>query len=259
MILDDVHARPDLRGIAITSAGITGLSYPSTIVELCGTTYDTVAEYEVGVSLDAHDKGVHMSRLVELVHVTAPSIRLDQLEGLVDATTERLHAERASWSITFPFFVDRRAPVTRAVGKLSCTGHLLISGSPGEVTAVVAVTVPITTLCPCSKAISDYGAHNQRSLLRIEATLAPGQVVGLTELAELGLCAGSAPVFPVLKRPDERFVTMYAYEHPKFAEDVVRDVALQLRHDRRLVKACLRVDNLESIHGHDAYAIVTVP
>lgn len=251
----DVQSRQDSRGIALAEAGIAALKFPALFELEPGATQATVATARVSVALPASDKGTHMSRFVELVSEPDLVFSVSSNAALAERVRERLAAHTAEVEIEAPVFNRRAAPVTGALGPIDYVcGFRCRLGAPGDLHEIT-VRVPVTTLCPCSKEISDYGAHNQRGTIHLNATVAsPAAHPSVQALITLAEACGSAPLYSVLKRPDERHVTMQAYDQPKFVEDVARDVAARLIEDRRIQSFDVRVVNDESIHNHQAYA-----
>lgn len=257
-MLADVQASWDGRNMPVDEVGIAGIRYPVAVADREHGKQDTVAEVSMSVDLPAGVKGAHLSRFVEVLHETAGEITLQAVPAILEATQVRLGASSARLKVSFPFFLRRTAPVTGTAalmdyqcwleGQANSTGSLVTLG----------VRVPVTSVCPCSKAISDYGAHNQRSAITIEVSPhdEDGQPVGIwaEELIEAAEAAASSPVFPVLKRPDERHVTMRAHDHPVFVEDMARAVAEALSHDERIAWFAVEAASEESIHNHAAFA-----
>jgi GTP cyclohydrolase FolE2 len=212
------------------------------------------------VELDERTRGTHMSRFVEVLDAHAVALNPSSLRVMVASVRERLATDRARVSLRFPYFLRRRAPVSGMEGMVRYEGRVgAIAGRDGTEIRV-GVQVPITSLCPCSKEISDYGAHNQRGYVEIEVVSpwSAGEASGiwLDDLIGVAEAAGSAPIYSLLKRSDEREVTMQAYDNPAFVEDIVRDVVVSLRDDVRVAQARVKVTNQESIHDHSAIAEV---
>ena len=259
--MEDIQSLSDDRLLPIDLVGVSGLRYPITVRDKARRRQKTVAQMSLSVSLPHHFKGTHMSRFIEVVHEHRDQVDMETLPSIVAALRGRLEAERARIEVSFPYFVERAAPVSglRSLMSYDCRYTAEVDGDGDDF--VVGVRVPITTLCPCSKAISDYGAHNQRGYvdLDVRAERASGglpKMVWIEELAEAVERSGSAPVFPLLKREDERALTMRAYDNPAFVEDVVRQVAAQLRDDPRIAWLKVRAETIESIHDHNAFAVI---
>jgi GTP cyclohydrolase I len=256
--LADVQASPDTRGVALDQVGIVGLRYPATVELADGTRQGTVCEARLSVSLAADVRGTHMSRFVEVLHKRREALSPAAILSIARELAVRLDAERATIELTFPLFVPRAAPITgqEALLGIDCT----LAAYAGQLgTAVqVGARVPVTSLCPCSKEISDYSAHSQRGYVKIDVVdrcwMDGARGLWPEELMSICDQAASAPIYPVLKRADERHVTMLAYDRPAFVEDLAREVALALQSDDRVTSFDLEVVNQESIHDHQALA-----
>jgi GTP cyclohydrolase I len=260
--MEDVQSRRDQRNIAIDQVGVSGLRYPIVVLDREHGRQETVARLAMSVGLPHHFKGTHMSRFIEVLSEHRGEITMRTLPAILHDLCGRLDAEHAHVEVSFPYFLERIAPVSgaRALMDYECTFVGKIS--QGTEDFVLGVTVPVTSLCPCSKEISDYGAHNQRGYVTIEVRTALGadqhpEIVWIEELVEVAEQSASAPVYALLKRPDERHVTMKAYENPAFVEDIVRNVAVRLQEDSRVNWFRVHVENHESIHNHNAFARVT--
>jgi GTP cyclohydrolase I len=256
-IVTDVQAQPDLRGVRIDRVGIRRLRYPI-VVDTRSGRQTSVAEWELTVALEAERRGTHMSRFVEALEAQrTTSLTGRRVIALVSDIATRLDAPAAQARCAFPVFIDRAAPVSglRAQHAVDCSYHATVS--PGETALRLGVRVPVTTLCPCSKEISEYGAHNQRGYVDLTDDAAPHADLDFGDLIEVAERAGSAGVYPLLKRADERHVTMQAYDAPAFVEDVVRNAALDLAADPRISRFTVEAENHESIHDHSALAAIT--
>ena len=253
--LPDVQSRADNRALAIDAVGIRRLRSPVTI-RTDGGEQPTIATFSMAVALPAAVKGTHMSRFVELLEERTGALDPPGFRSLVREMLQRLGAKSGTIEMQFPLFRAKAAPVSGVESRLDYEvcwrGE---QSTDGSYSFRVKVGVPVTSLCPCSKEISAYGAHNQRSLLSIDAELiAPMEMHELIEIAE---SAASCEVYGVLKRPDEKYVTERAYENPKFAEDLVRDVAVDLNREPRVRSFVVEAENFESIHNHSAFARLT--
>ena len=251
--LPDIQSLPDLRAIAINRVGILGLRHPISLITLGGEAASTVATVEMAVALPATAKGTHMSRFLEVLQAHGDPISVDKLPGLLHAMLRRLEADEGTVSLRFPYFVRKSAPVSGVDSLMDYDVTLRACGGVRPALHV-GVVAPVTSLCPCSKEISAYGAHNQRSAVTIEAELAaplaPEDLIAMAERA------ASCELYGLLKRPDEKYVTERAYDNPKFVEDLVRDVALELEADARVAAYRVASENFESIHNHSAYAVI---
>jgi GTP cyclohydrolase I len=257
--MKDVQNLPDERRIAIDQVGVSELRYPIVVLDRERQTQQTVARITMSVSLPHHFKGTHMSRFIEVLNRHRGEVTVRTLPAMLAELRDRLQAESARIELTFPYFLERAAPASgaRAFMDYDCTFVALVDGE--EEDFVLGVRVPVTSLCPCSKAISDYGAHNQRGYVTVEVRSARPEggtpaFIWIEELIDLAERSASAPVYPLLKRPDERHVTMQAYDNPAFVEDIVRNVAAELREDTRVAWFRVHVVNHESIHNHSAFA-----
>ena len=249
--IPDTQSGRDDRRLAIQRVGIKDVRYPLT-VQVAGAAQATTAQWDLDVALPADAKGTHMSRFVSW---------LDALEVPLDASTLReqlarmltlLGAQEGRIDARFSFFLRKRAPVSGVQSLLDYQGRWIAEARGGMSTVWSEVAVPVKSLCPCSKEISDYGAHNQRSLVTIRVEQL--QPLEWHELVRFAEDAASSEIWPLLKRPDEKWITERAYENPKFVEDLVRDVALALNADARVGRYSVDVENFESIHNHSAYA-----
>jgi len=254
-VMPDVQASSDKRNIAIDRVGVKDITYPIRLRTPDGGEQSTVASVNMYVGLPHYQKGTHMSRFLEVLNEQSSApIRPDRIGELTKAICKRLNAEEAHFEASFTYFIQKLAPVTKQPGLMDyrvtfeCTAN-------GETDFIMGVSAPATSLCPCSKEISAYGAHNQRC--RIEAKVRFKGKMWIEELVEILEGAASNPVFAVLKRPDEKYVTERAYDNPKFVEDIVRDLAVALNAEDRITWYSINSENFESIHNHNAYAQIT--
>lgn len=256
-VLPDIQSQADDRALAIDAVGVRQLRSPVTILA-GGSAQPTIATLSLSVALPAAARGTHMSRFLELLEQRRDVLDPRGFRQLVRQMLRRLGAAAGSIEMRFPLFLAKRAPVSGAEGRVDYEVTWLGSVSAsGESAFRIKVTVPVTSLCPCSREISDYGAHNQRSLVSIEAET--DDAVDAAELIAIAERAASCEVYGLLKRADEKFVTERAYENPKFAEDLVRDVALELNRDPRVRRYTVEAENFESIHNHSAFARLSGP
>ena len=262
MQLPDVQSRQDARGIAIDMVGVRDVRYPIAVLDKAGGLRETVGLLSLSVSLPHDVRGTHMSRFIEILNESRHEITMRTLPVLLGILRDRLKADRARVEVRFPYFVERRAPASGAEGIVDYDCTFIAEGDSRSYDFVLGVRVPVTTLCPCSKEISDYGAHNQRSDIQIyvrsiaDDTGTP-RFIWIEEVIEWAEAAGSSPVYSVLKRVDERHVTMQAYDRPAFVEDVVRAVGQKLQEDARVAWYAVEAVNHESIHNHNAFASIT--
>jgi GTP cyclohydrolase I len=257
--LTDIQKIADTRGIAIDQVGISDLKYPIQVLDRNGKPFSVVAEISMSVHLPHHFKGTHMSRFLEVLTSHEGEITMRTLPAILRDLKAKLDAESAYIDVKFPYFIEKEAPVSMAKGKVGFECTFIGSSNGVKDDFALRVKVPVTTLCPCSKEISDRGAHNQRGYVTLEVTtreLSPGKwdIVWIEELVEIAEKSASAPVYSVLKRPDERHVTMQAYDNPAFVEDVVRNCSVILNNDIRIKTYKIGVVNQESIHEHNAFA-----
>ena len=252
--LTDVQASADNRHIAIDKVGVKDVTYPIRLRTPDGGDQHTVATANMYVSLPHHQKGTHMSRFLEVLNEHAQEINPTDIPSICRDIRERLNAKDAHLELEFTYFVNKKAPVTKSPGMMDYKVRFEAT-SNGTDDFILGVTVPATSLCPCSKEISEYGAHNQRCL--IEAKVRTNEEVLWIEcLIEHIEAVASAEVYSVLKRPDEKYVTEIAYDQPKFVEDIVRDLAIRLNNDPRITWYSINSTNYESIHNHQAYASI---
>lgn len=255
----DVQSEADTRKIPINQVGVKDLRYPITVLDRANKKQETVASLSMAVNLPHHFKGTHMSRFLEILNEHRGEITMRTLPEILHALRDRLDAEAARVEVRFPYFIERAAPATGAKGIVDYDGYFIGQCNGGGDDFVLGTQVPVTSLCPCSREISDYGAHNQRGFVTIEVRARRGKgnlpvLIWLEELIEVAEASASAPVYALLKRPDERHVTMQAFDNPVFVEDMVRNVAARLMDDERIVSFKVHAVNHESIHNHNAFA-----
>ena len=251
--LPDVQATPDTRRLAIQQVGVKGLRYPLQLETASGEVVSTVATLAMTVGLPPEVKGTHMSRFVELLEAPRGALNQDGLFRMLEEMLLRLDAKSGRIELVFPYFIRKTAPVSGVESLLDYDVKWVIEKREGEYASLnLSVTAAVTSLCPCSKKISDYGAHNQRSHITLETKLR--SMMSIEELVRLAEEEASCEVFGLLKRPDEKWVTERAYDNPKFVEDLVRDIAMRLMNEPRVAKWKVISENFESIHNHSAYA-----
>jgi GTP cyclohydrolase I len=257
--MHDIQSQDDDRCIHIDKVGVNALRYPITVLDRDHEVQHTIGSLTLSVSLPHQFKGTHMSRFIEILNEHRGEVTMRTLPAILHTMKERLQAESAHVEVRFPYFVERSAPVSgaRALVDYECYFSGNSNGTADDF--IVGVKVPVTSLCPCSKAISDYGAHNQRGEITIEvrsvATDADEPtIIWIEELIEIAESSASAPVYALLKRADERHVTMQAYDNPVFVEDMARNVAVKLQADQRVSWFKVSAVNQESIHNHNAFA-----
>jgi GTP cyclohydrolase I len=248
----DVQARRDRRHIAIDQVGVKDILYPITVLDREARHQHTVARVSMTVNLPHRFKGTHMSRFVELLNEHCRDMSTSSIPSILRAMRARLKAETAHLEARFPYFLLKRAPVSGAAGLMAYECVVQGEGTPRGVRLAAEVRVPITAVCPCSKAISERGAHNQRGLVTVRFGFA--RFVWLEEIIRIAETSASCEVYSVLKREDEKWVTERAYDRPMFVEDVARTAARKLARHGGLSWFSVEVENHESIHAHSAYA-----
>jgi len=252
-IMPDVQSSPDTRQIPIQRVGVKGVRYPVTLKTPTGIV-PTVGTFNLDVHLPADQKGTHMSRFVALLEEERAPLELASFRLMLDKMLEKLEAEAGRIEVTFPYFISKIAPVSGVESLLDYEVTLTGEVRNGATRVFLKALVPVTSLCPCSKKISEYGAHNQRS--HVTVTAHTREFVWIEEIVDLVEKQASAELYGLLKRPDEKFVTERAYDNPKFVEDMVRDVAALLNLDERITRYVVESENFESIHNHSAYAVI---
>ena len=252
--IPDVQSTPDTRQIAIDKVGIKSIRHPVKVADKDGGVQHTVATLNMYVHLPHNFKGTHMSRFVEILNGYEREISVENFEAMLRQMVARLEAESGHVEMSFPYFINKKAPVSGVQSLLDYEVTFIGEIRQGKFEQWVRVVVPVTSLCPCSKKISDYGAHNQRSHVTITAKI--NSFVWVEELVRMAEEQASCELFGLLKRPDEKYVTEYAYNHPKFVEDLVRDVAAVLNAEPRIDAYVVESENFESIHNHSAYALI---
>ena len=251
--VEDVQGRRDTRQLPINRVGIKDISHPVRVKDRSAGEQHTIATFNMYVSLPHNFKGTHMSRFVEILHGER-EISVESFRAMLESMTGRLEADSGHIEMTFPFFVMKKAPISGVESLMDYRASLIGERRNGRTELWVRVVVPVTSLCPCSKGIADYGAHNQRSHVTIAAKLR--KHMWIEELIEIAESEASCELYGILKRPDEKYVTERAYDNPKFVEDMVRDVAARLNADERIAAYVVESENFESIHNHSAYALI---
>ena len=250
----DVQSSADSRRIAIDKVGIKNIRHPVRIKDRSGHEQHTVAVFNMYVCLPHNFKGTHMSRFVAILNGHEHEIGVGTFKEMLVEMADRLESEAGHIEMRFPFFVNKKAPVTGVASLLDYDVTLIGEIRDGKPRMSIKTVVPVTSLCPCSKEISAYGAHNQRAHVTVEARTRG--FLWIEELIEMVEAEASCELYGLLKRPDEKYVTERAYDNPKFVEDTVRDVARRLNDDERIGAYVVEAENFESIHNHSAYALI---
>ncbi len=249
----DVQSEDDDRRIALKKVGIKNLRYPITVRDKTKTEQHTVASVNLSVDLPHRFRGAHMSRFVEALNSCRGMIGVENMQQVLHTVRSQLKAKEAHLEMQFPYFIEKRAPVSGAKGLMEYVCRFIVSSNNGY-DFVLAVEVPVTNLCPCSKELAERGAHNQRGLVTVQVRFET--LVWIEELVDVVEASASCDLYAVLKRRDEKFVTERAYSRPRFVEDIVREIALRLDADGRITWYTVEAENQESIHNHSAYAAV---
>ncbi|MDH3325999.1 MAG: GTP cyclohydrolase FolE2 [Gammaproteobacteria bacterium] len=252
--IEDVQSSQDSRHIAIDKVGIKDIRHPVKVRDRSGGDQHTIANFNMYVNLPHNFKGTHMSRFVEILNLHEREITVDSFKEMLHEMTLKLEAQSGHIEMHFPYFINKAAPITGVKSLLDYEVMFIGEYHDAKPELTIKVIVPVTSLCPCSKKISEYGAHNQRS--HVTVSVKTCGFMWIEELIELIEKQASCELYGLLKRPDEKHVTERAYENPKFVEDMVRDVAAQLNADDRITAYTVESENFESIHNHSAYAYI---
>ena len=255
--LPDVQSQADEREIPLLKVGVKGLEYPIRVLDKVKKVQHTTARADLFANLPHHFKGTHMSRFVEIFHRHRDDLSMRRFLEMLNEIMESLEAESAFGVLEFPYFIEKKAPISQSEGIIACKCRY--SGSVSKKvtdtisdTFFVAVSVPVSTVCPCSRAVADRGAHNQRGIVTVELELGP--FFWLEDIIHLVENCASSPVYSIIKREDEKFITEHAYDNPKFVEDLVRDVYAKIRDMGQFPHFSVEAENFESIHNHSAFA-----
>ncbi len=254
--MKDIQNQRDHRNIPIDKVGIKNIRYPITVLDKQKARQHTVASINMYVALPEEYKGTHMSRFVEMLHLFRPEVSLKKISELLERMKHHLNAASSHVEVAFPYFIEKYAPVSLCPGLMDYSCRFLGSSNQGDDTDLVCeVIVPISSVCPCSKEISDAGAHNQRGEVTLQTRFK--KFIWLEDMINIVEQAASCDVYSVLKRVDEKHVTEKGFTNPKFVEDIVRDVADNLNKDSNITWFSVSAENFESIHNHSAYAHIT--
>ena len=252
--MEDVQNSKDTRHIPINKVGIKDIRHPVRVADRTGGEQHTIANFNMYVNLPHNFKGTHMSRFVEILNNHEREISVKSFKEMMLEMTERLEADSGHVEMNFPYFVNKTAPVSNVQSLMDYDVTFIGDFIDGDNQFTLKVLVPVTSLCPCSKKISDYGAHNQRSHVTVTAKVK--DFIWIEEIIDLVEQEASCELYGLLKRPDEKAITERAYDNPKFVEDMVRDVAARLNADDRISAYIVESENFESIHNHSAYALI---
>ena len=253
-VIEDVQSRKDTRQIPINKVGIKDIRHPVRVKDRTMGEQHTIACFNMYVNLPHNFKGTHMSRFVEILNQHEREISVESFKEMLREMAERLEADSGHIEMRFPYFVNKKAPVSRVESLMDYDVTFIGEIHKGVDDMTIKVVVPVTSLCPCSNKISDYGAHNQRSHVTVTARI--NDFVWVEEIIDLVEEEASCELYGLLKRPDEKQVTERAYNNPKFVEDMVRDVAARLNNEDRISAYVVESENFESIHNHSAYALI---
>ena len=252
--LKDTQSERDHRRIAIDRVGVKNLRYPMQIRDKARATQSTIANVTLTVDLPHQYKGTHMSRFIEVLNEHGPILHVDNIKAILAKLLKKLDSQQAHADFEFPFFLEKKAPITESVGLMDYNVKFSATLCKKEFDFVLTVIVPVTTLCPCSKAISDYGAHNQRG--QVTYAVRFRKPIWIEDLIVLVESCASSELYSLLKRPDEKAVTERAYENPVFVEDLVRNIAMRSNQEANITWYRIEAENFESIHNHNAYAFI---
>jgi len=247
----DVQKEPPPRKIPIDKVGVEDVTYPIRVMDKENGFQNTVARIKMSVDLPHNFRGTHMSRFIEVLNKHLHNITLYNLENILEDIRKELDAETSHIEIEFPYFIRKKAPISGMESFMNYRCKFIAS-KDDKFDFILEVNVPVHTLCPCSKEISERGAHNQRALVSVQVRMK--KLVWIEEIVEMVEGSASAPLYALLKREDERYITEHAYDNPRFVEDVVREVAVNLDRDDRIIWYFINVKSFESIHNHNAFA-----
>ncbi len=256
-VMADVQGSADTRRLAINKVGIKAIRHPVKVLDKSGGVQHTIAMFNMYVSLPHNFKGTHMSRFVEILNSHEREISVENFPAMLRKMVDRLEAETGHIEMSFPYFINKAAPVSGVQSLMDYDVTLIGEIAHGRIESTIKVAIPVTSLCPCSKEISERGAHNQRS--QVTVTVLINDHLWIEELVQFVEGEASCELYGLLKRPDEKYVTERAYDNPKFVEDMVRDLAMALDNDDRITWYSINSENFESIHNPSAYAFFENP
>ncbi len=247
----DIQSEKDLRNIPLKRVGVSDIQYPIRVMDRTNRTQHTIAKISMFVDLPKEFRGTHMSRFIEVLNKHRCDMSIRNIENVLDDIKKALNADESHIEARFPYFILKKAPVSKIESFMNydCA---FIASKKEKMDFILEVNTPVHTLCPCSKSISKYGAHNQRGIVKVRVRMK--KLVWIEEIIEITENAASASLYSLLKRVDEKYVTEKAYENPRFVEDIVRNVSLELNKDSRIPYYSVEAKNFESIHNHNAYA-----
>ena len=254
--LPDTQNKKDTRKIAIDRVGVKDISHPIIYIDRDGNRLPTIGNFTMTVALPEHIKGTHMSRFIEILNDGPCEFSSTNFDKIIDKVCARLESDSAHIIVNFPFFRNKKAPSSGVESMMDYQVTLYGTLNKAKYEVMMKVVVPVTSLCPCSKSISKYGAHNQRSHITIKANAIEGEILHIEDLIDLAERKASCELYALLKRDDEKYVTERAYDNPAFVEDLVRDIALELNNNKKINYYRLESENFESIHNHSAYALI---
>ena len=254
-LIEDVQNLADIRQIAIDKVGIKSIRHPVKVKDKTGGVQHTIAMFNMYVHLPQHFKGTHMSRFVEMLNINEREISVENFQIILSEMASRLEAQSGYIEMTFPYFVNKSAPISGVKSLLDYEVTFIGEIKNGKHDIKVKVLIPVTSLCPCSKKISAYGAHNQRS--HVTVTIGLKKFMWIEDMVAMVEAQASSELYGLLKRPDEKYVTERAYDNPKFVEDMVRDIATSFNNEPRIKSYVVECENFESIHNHSAYACIS--
>ena len=252
--MKDVQNTTDTRNIIIDKVGIKDISYPIVVMDKTKGMQYTVASINMFVQLPHNFKGTHMSRFIQILNEFRDSITNESIGKILIEMKTRLNSNSAHVELSFPYFIEKFAPVSKEPSLMAYNCKYMASDIDNVKDFITEVKIPILALCPCSKEISKYGAHNQRGIVHIK--IRHKRMVWFEELINITESSSSAPIYPLLKREDEKYITEKAYDSPVFVEDIVRSISVSLNNDSRITWFEVSCENYESIHNHSAYAII---
>jgi GTP cyclohydrolase IB len=253
--MKDVQSQKDLRNIAIDRVGVKGIKYPITVLDKAYGQQQTIASINMYVDLPREYKGTHMSRFIEMLHGFRNEMSLKSFSVILGEMKKQLNAQSAHIEVRFPYFIEKKAPVSGSPGMMNYDCAFIATSDANDISDIlVEVKVPITSVCPCSKEISEYGAHNQRG--EVCLTTRFKELLWMEDMIALVESSASCEVYSILKRSDEKLVTEKAFSNPKFVEDIVRDIAVKVEADKNITWYSISVENFESIHNHSAFAYI---